>query len=304
MLVARFYWGGMHGWGGMCSKGGHVWSRGACVAGVMHGRGACMVRRGGMCGQEGGVHGRGACVAGGMHGRGACMDMHGWGACMACVWPGNVWPGGHVWPGCVWSWGVCGQGGMRDEDTAGQCMGGTHPTGMHSCIPLAALGCFLGGDFPSPVHPNNAFVDKLVQDLRGLMCDRRCGAYSWFLPGGPVACMAWLLGGHVWQRGAWQGGMHGMVRRGGGHAWQGAWQGGHGRGTCMVGGHAWQGGVCGQVGGVCGQGGMHGQGVCGHGGCVVRGACVMKIQLVNVWAVHILLECILVFHCFYFKKLC
>ena len=78
----------------------------------------------------GGVHGRGACVVGGMHGRGACMAG---GACMvrgACVVSGGcAWPGGHVWS----------EGGMRDEDMAGQCAGGTHPTGMHSCKHLFYL---------------------------------------------------------------------------------------------------------------------------------------------------------------------
>ena len=86
---------------------------------------------------------------------------------------------------------------------------------------------------------------------------------------------------------AWQGVMHGI-----GHAWQGA---------CMAGGHAWQGGVCGR--GMHG-GGMHGRGglcmvgghVCG-GGCACQGGCVWQIlqDTVNEWAVHILLECILVF---------
>ena len=60
---------------------------------------------------QGGMHGKGeVCVAGAMHGREACMV----GACMA--------------------------GGMHAmhapltlQDMVGQCVGGTHPTGMHSC---------------------------------------------------------------------------------------------------------------------------------------------------------------------------
>ena len=47
---------------GACMAVGHAWY-GACVAGGMHGEGACMT---------GGAW-QGACVAGGMHGRGVCM---------------------------------------------------------------------------------------------------------------------------------------------------------------------------------------------------------------------------------------
>ena len=81
-------------------KGGHVWQREACMV------------KGGMCGEGGwGVCGKGGvCVAkGGMHGeRGACVakgGMHGM----------------HTPPPPL----------LRD--TAGQCVGGMHPTGMHSC---------------------------------------------------------------------------------------------------------------------------------------------------------------------------
>ena len=92
-------------------------------------------------------------------------------------------------------------------------------------------------------------------------------------------------GGH-----AWQGGMHG-----GGHAWQG---------TCMVGGmhvggHAWQGVY--MVGAGCVTGGMHGRGhawagcVCGRGACIPRRPLRhYEIRSVNVRAVRILQECILV----------
>ena len=105
----------------------------------MHGRGQCAWQ--GMC-MVGGVHGRGACMAGGMHGGG----MHGGGGvCMA---------GGHAW------WGVCMAGGLHGRGHAwqGACMaggvcmpcmpppgryygirsmsGGTHPTGMHSCLEI------------------------------------------------------------------------------------------------------------------------------------------------------------------------
>ena len=76
--------------------GGHAWQRGG-----MHGkgghawqRGACMVK-GGCAWRKGGVHGeRGMCGEGG------------------CAWYAPPDP----------------------RDTAGHCEGGTHPTGMHSCL--------------------------------------------------------------------------------------------------------------------------------------------------------------------------
>ena len=111
---------------------GRVWRGacvvGACMAGDMHGRGHAWQK--GMHG--GGVHGRGwACMAGG----------HAWQG-------GHVWQGGHAWQGRVcgggharqgehawWWWGVC-MPHMPPptlQGTVGQCAGGTHPTGMHSC---------------------------------------------------------------------------------------------------------------------------------------------------------------------------
>ena len=58
------------------AEGGHVWQRGSCVAGGIageHGRGCAWQ---GVC-MAGGVHGRGACVAGGAW-QGVCMagGMH------------------------------------------------------------------------------------------------------------------------------------------------------------------------------------------------------------------------------------
>ena len=125
-------WQGVHGRGGVCGQG-------ACMGegvwqGDMHGRGACMV---GACvarGQGhvwwGGMHGRGcgkgACVV-----KGVCMAK---GVCMVkggCAWWGGGMhgeegmhgEGGHVWYACP-----------PPRDAAGQCAGGTHPTGMHSCF--------------------------------------------------------------------------------------------------------------------------------------------------------------------------
>ena len=70
---------------------------------------------------QGGMHGKeGMCGRGGMHGRGACMT------------------GGHAWQGCVCH--ACPPQTLRD--TVGKCAGGTHPTGMYSCLYLKLL--FLG----------------------------------------------------------------------------------------------------------------------------------------------------------------
>ena len=65
---------------------------------------------GGMRGWGGAWLWGGACVAGGVHGGGACVA--GGGACVVCT------------PPCI------------PRDTVGQCAGGTHPTGMHSCFAL------------------------------------------------------------------------------------------------------------------------------------------------------------------------
>ena len=62
---------------------------------------------------------------------GAVRDMCGRGV---CVVGGMCGKGGHVW-----------QGGMpcthlrTPQDMVGQCVGGTHPTGMHSCFFLLLL---------------------------------------------------------------------------------------------------------------------------------------------------------------------
>ena len=107
-------WQGRHAWWEW-----HVW-RGTCMAGCMHGGGACLA--GGVCGrghawQVGGIHGRGTCVAGGcVAGRGntwqvgACMagGMCGRGVCMV----GGVHGRGHAW-----------QGGMHGRG----CAYHTHP---------------------------------------------------------------------------------------------------------------------------------------------------------------------------------
>ena len=85
-------------------RGGHVWQGGHACQGEY---------------VAGGVHGRG-----GMHARGNMWQ----GVCMAggvCVVGGCAWQGGmhatHTPPPTL-------------RDTVGQCAGGTHPTGMHSCF--------------------------------------------------------------------------------------------------------------------------------------------------------------------------
>ena len=75
------------------------------------------------------MYGQGDMCGGDMHGGGHAW----WGACMAEA----VVAGGHTWQG-----GMCGQGGMHSthappptlRDTVSECAGGTHPTGMHSCL--------------------------------------------------------------------------------------------------------------------------------------------------------------------------
>ena len=115
-----------------------------------------------------------------------------------------------------------------------------------------------------------------------------------------------VLGGHVWQGRAWQGGRKCMVAGGGGM---------HGR-LCAWWGHAWQWGVCGR-GGHAWQRGMH-ECVCGRGACMAgdmcgswracmarecvwQGGCAWQEKWPLEWAVRILLECILVWQIFFQK---
>ena len=124
--------------GGACMDlfGGCVWFYSGGVCGFIRGggcmvlfRGACMVLFGGMRGFIwGGVCGfiRGACVVAPRGGMRGCSRG-------GCTW---LLPGGHAWllPGgtCVVAprGGACVVFSMR----YGQWAGGTHPTGMHSCL--------------------------------------------------------------------------------------------------------------------------------------------------------------------------
>ena len=97
LLTGGHAWqGGMRGRGGTCGRG-HAWQWG------VHGRGACMVK--------------GGSVSGG-----------------GCAW----WKGGM----CGEGGGVHGEGGLHGMDvpllwdTACQCVGGMHPTRMHSCLKI------------------------------------------------------------------------------------------------------------------------------------------------------------------------
>ena len=105
----------------------------------------------------------------------------------------------------------------------------------------------------------------------------------------------------------WQGGMHGRgTCMAGGHVWQRVWMvGGHAWwGACMVGGMHGRGGVHGKVAGVAGghawkgacmEGGMHGRAVHGRGHMHMHASpWQIPRDMVNEWAVCILLECILV----------
>ena len=98
---------------------------GACMAGSVCGRwhawqgvcawwGTCMV---------------GVCVCGGGHEWWVCVCVvggHVWWVCVCMV--GGVRGRGHVWQGAcmVPLWTL--------RDTVSQCTGGTHATGMHSCL--------------------------------------------------------------------------------------------------------------------------------------------------------------------------
>ena len=93
--------------------GRHAW-QGTCMVGGVHGRG---------CVWQEGVHGGGACMVGSVHGRGICMAG-------GCTWQGCVWQGGGVHGrGCAW------QGAYIAGEMAAAA-DGTHPAGMHSCIPF------------------------------------------------------------------------------------------------------------------------------------------------------------------------
>ena len=74
---------------------------------------------------------RGACVAGGVHGRGW---GHGWQG--ECAWQGEgvCMAGGHVWWGMRGGGCACHAHPPTLQDTVSQCAGSTHPTGMHSCF--------------------------------------------------------------------------------------------------------------------------------------------------------------------------
>ena len=99
-------------------QGGHVWLQGGHA--WFYSGGACVVLFGGMHGFIWGV-----CMVlfGGVRGfiRGACVVLFG-----GCAW---FYSGGHAWfyPG-----GACVV--FSDTMRYGQLAGGTHPTGMHSCL--------------------------------------------------------------------------------------------------------------------------------------------------------------------------
>ena len=121
-----------------CPRGGGCASWGACVD-----REVCMVGGGG-CLWPGE-----ACVVGGVHAQGASMpgEVRAWGACVsggkgACVGRGHMWQRGGACMAkgaCVVKVGVHGIHAPPLRNTAGQCAGGTHPTGMHSCLALCQV---------------------------------------------------------------------------------------------------------------------------------------------------------------------
>ena len=104
-----------------------------------------------------------------------------------------------------------------------------------------------------------------------------CQGHVW-LPGACMVAGGWCMvaGGHVWlPGGACMCGCQGVCVVTGGYVW-------------LLGGHAWQGGACVVKGGVHGEGGV----------CMAKGGCAWDTMrygdMMNGWAVRILLECILV----------
>ena len=67
---------------------------------------------------------------------GTCMAGGGWqGACMVGehAWQGGMCGRGHAWVGvCMCGRGCAWQEGVHGRE--GTAAGGTHPTGMHSCL--------------------------------------------------------------------------------------------------------------------------------------------------------------------------
>ena len=113
-------------------------------------------------------------------------------------------------------------------------------------------------------------------------------------------------GGHAWPGGMCGWGVHGWgACVAGGHAWEG-WRGacmarGHaclGGGACVAGGHAWWGACMVRA---CVEGGVRGRGHAWQGVCVTRmpPGQILRLGLtVNERAVHMVLECILVYNIF------
>ena len=78
--------------------------------------------------------GLGACMpggGGGMPGRGTCVAR-------GCAWSGGICGWGGVWPGACMARGrkacMLHTPHLIPWDMVGQWVGGTHPTGMHSCL--------------------------------------------------------------------------------------------------------------------------------------------------------------------------
>ena len=114
----------------------------------------------------GGVHGsgRGVCVAEGHVWQRVCMagSMHGGGVHGRGAWKGGVHGRGHVWQE-----GMCGRGDMCGR---GACMagktaiaaGGTHPTGMHSCLFFFSILLYTGGVATTYYYPYPALLGFII----------------------------------------------------------------------------------------------------------------------------------------------
>ena len=120
------------------------------------------VHRGDM-GGKGGMHGSGACMVWGMCGRGHAWrgGMHDWG-CMAggmCgrghAWQGGMHGRGHVWQGACMAGHTC---PPADTTRYSQWAGGTHSTGMHSCLDLILSSVLVKRLIPAwGLHPKRLY---------------------------------------------------------------------------------------------------------------------------------------------------
>ena len=93
----------------------------------------------------------GVCVVGGYAWWGVCMARRG------CAWQGACMAGGMHGGVCVWQGaGTHGQGDMHGRGAT--AAGGTHPTGMHSCLVISVCLRFWSGITFEPLELGTSYV--------------------------------------------------------------------------------------------------------------------------------------------------